>query len=160
MEAGKFAEAAVLVIKFRFFDHFDLLQLIYELVEGKRVPTAKLLIENQPHLKEKVVRMLSTNLHAKTAADLVKDYKLNPEDFPELQAIISRNSSSYFIGRAFRAPSHADYMPLHKIEDLFTNNSRMLLELVQSLLRRGLNNQAVGVYLRHSLEEHCPEALR
>lgn len=94
------------------------------------MPTAKLLIENQPHLKEKVVRMLSTNLHAKTAADLVKDYKLNPEDFPELQAIISRNSSSYFIGRAFRAPSHADYMPLHKIEDLFTNNSRMLLELV------------------------------
>lgn len=124
------------------------------------MPTAKLLIENQPHLKEKVVRMLSTNLHAKTAADLVKDYKLNPEDFPELQAIISRNSSSYFIGRAFRAPSHADYMPLHKIEDLFTNNARMLLELVQSLLRRGMNNQAVGVYLRHSLEEQCPDSLR
>jgi hypothetical protein len=51
-------------------------------------------------------------------------------------------------------------MPLHKIEDLFTNNTRMLLELVQSLLRRGMNNQAVGVYLRHSLEEQCPEALR
>jgi hypothetical protein len=84
LEVGKYAEAAVLVIKFRFFDHFDLMQLIYELVESKRVPTAKLLIENQPHLKEKVVRMLSTNLHAKTAADLVKDYKLNPEDFPEL----------------------------------------------------------------------------
>jgi len=27
---------------------------------------------------------LSTNENAKTAADFVKDYKLNPEDFPEL----------------------------------------------------------------------------
>jgi hypothetical protein len=104
--------------------------------------------------------MLSTNAHAKTAADFVKDYKLNPEDFPELQAIISRNSSCYFIGRAFRTPSHADYMPLHKIEDLFTDNTRMLIELAQSLLKRGLQNQAVGVYLRHNLEEHCPESLK
>lgn len=96
--------------------------------------------------------MLSTNAHAKTAADFVKDYKLNPEDFPELQAIISRNSSCYFIGKAFRATSHADYMPLHKIEDLFTDNHRMLIELAQTLLRRGLSNQAVGVYLRHQLE--------
>lgn len=127
---ARFAEAAVLIIKFRFFEKFDVMQLIYELVDQKRLPTAKLLIDQKPDLKEKVVRLLSTNTHAKTAADLVKDYKLNPEDFPELQAIISRNSSSYFIGRAFRAPSHADYMPLHKIEDLFTNNHRMLTELV------------------------------
>jgi hypothetical protein len=42
------------------------------------------LIDNIPALKEKVIRMLSTNFHAKIAADLVKDYKLNPEDFPEL----------------------------------------------------------------------------
>ncbi len=126
---GKYPEAAVLITKFRFFEKFDLLQLILDLVDSKRIPTAKLLIDNQPQLKENVVRMLSTNAHAKTAADFVKDYKLNPEDFPELQAIISRNSSCYFIGKAFRAPSHADYMPLHKIEDLFTDNHRMLIEL-------------------------------
>jgi hypothetical protein len=160
IENGKFAEAAIIITKFRFFDQFDILQLILDLVDNKRIPTAKLMIDNQPILKEKVVRMLSTNAHAKTAADFVKDYKLNPEDFPELQAIISRNSSCYFIGRAFRAPSHADYMPLHKIEDLFTDNHRMLIELAQSLLRRGLSNQAVGVYLRHNLEEHCPESLK
>jgi hypothetical protein len=47
-----------------------------DLVDSKRIPTAKLLIDNQPHIKDKVVRMLSTNEHAKTAADLVKDYKL------------------------------------------------------------------------------------
>lgn len=154
---GKYPEAASIITKFRFFDKFDLLQLILDLVDSKRIPTAKLIIDNQPQLKENVVRMLSTNAHAKTAADFVKDYKLNPEDFPELQAIISRNSSCYFIGKAFRATSHADYMPLHKIEDLFTDNHRMLIELAQTLLRRGLSNQAVGVYLRHQLEQHCPE---
>ena len=84
MENAKFPEAAIIITKFRFFDKFDILQLILDLVDVKRIPTAKLLIDNLPFLKVKVIRMLSTNLHAKTAADFVKDYKLNPEDFPEL----------------------------------------------------------------------------
>lgn len=43
---GKYPEAAVLITKFRFFDKFDLLQLILDLVDSKRIPTAKLLIDN------------------------------------------------------------------------------------------------------------------
>ena len=79
---------------------------------------------------------MSTPALAKTAAVLVKDYKLDPEDFPELQAIISKNSSFYFIGRAFKAASNSDYLPLSKIEDLFTNNHRMLIDLVKELLKK------------------------
>ena len=86
----------------------------------------------------------------------MKDFKLNPEDFPELQAIISKNTSNYFIGRAFRAPSNADYLPLAKIEDLFTNNHRMLIELTQQLLKKGKPHQAKGVWQRHGLFEFAP----
>ena len=48
IDKNKFSEAATLIVKFRFFDKFDILHLIYELVENKRVPTAKLLIDNMP----------------------------------------------------------------------------------------------------------------
>jgi len=95
-------------------------------------------------LKEKLIRLLSKPQHAKVAAQLVKDYKLNPEDFPELQNIVSANSSHYFIKRAFKAPSHAEYMPLHKIEDLFTNNPRMLVLLIEELVQKGNLHQAQG----------------
>lgn len=43
---GKYPEAAILITKFRFFEKFDLLQLILDLVDSKRIPTAKLLIDN------------------------------------------------------------------------------------------------------------------
>ena len=95
-------------------------------------------------MKEKLIRLLSKPQHAKVAAQLVKDYKLNPEDFPELQNIVSANSSHYFIKRAFKAPSHAEYMPLHKIEDLFTNNPRMLVLLIEELVQKGNLHQAQG----------------
>lgn len=77
---------------------------------------------------------------------MVKDFKLNPEDFPELQTIVTRNTSNFFISRSFRAPGHPDYLPLYKIEDLFEGNIRMLVDLVRQLLKKGMLNQAVGVY--------------
>lgn len=95
-----------------------------------------MLIQNVPDLKERLIRGLSKPQHAKVAAQLVKDYKLNPDDFPELQNLVSITSSNYFIKRAFKSPSHAEYMPLHKIEDLFSGNPRMLLFLVEELIQK------------------------
>ncbi len=74
---------------------------------------------------------MSTPLLAKAAAGLVKDYNLDPEQFPEMLVIISKNTSTYFITRTFKKPSHIDYMTLSKIEDLFTNRSQMLIDLVE-----------------------------
>lgn len=85
---------------------------------------------------------------------MVKDYKLDHEEFPELQQIIAKNTSSYYIGRAFRGPSHMDHMPLHKIEDLFQGNNRMLTELALSLVRRDLCHQAAGVCIRSQLDKY------
>jgi hypothetical protein len=81
----------------------------------------------------------------------VKDYKLNPEDYPELQTLMDKSCSNYFIGRAFRNQSNADYLPLSKIEDLFTDRPRMLIDLVQQLLKKGKIMQAKGVWQRHNL---------
>jgi len=119
MDAGRFSEAANIIIKFKFFDKFDIMELIMQLVEANRVPSAKLLLDCKPELKVQVIRNLSNQKHHKVAANFVKDYKMNPDDFPELQSIIARNSSCYFISRAFRARNHSEFLPLHKIEDLF-----------------------------------------
>ena len=90
-----------------------------------------------PDLKDRLIRALSRPQHSKVAAQLVKEYKLNPEDFPELQNLVSITTSNYFIKRAFKSSNHPEYMPLHKIEDLFSGNPRMLLSLVEELLLKG-----------------------
>ena len=84
IENGRFPEATTLIIKFNIFNKFDLLDLIVNLVQMNRVPTAKLILDHVPALRERAIRKLSTPHMAKAAAGLVKDYKLNPEDFPEL----------------------------------------------------------------------------
>ena len=81
----RYADAAYLIIKFSFFDKFDLLKLFYDLIDANRVATAKLLLENQNHLKKKAIMLLSTPQHATVASGLVKENGLNPDDFPELQ---------------------------------------------------------------------------
>jgi hypothetical protein len=43
---GKYPEAANIITKFRFFEKFDLLQLILDLVDSKKIPNAKLIIDN------------------------------------------------------------------------------------------------------------------
>ena len=85
---------------------------------------------------------MSTSFLSKTAAGLVKDYKLNPEEFPEMLGFISKNTSFYFISRTFRAPTHADYLPLSKIEDLFTNRIPMLIDLIEAYLKKGQQLQS------------------
>lgn len=140
-----------MIDNFKLSDKFDLVELMVGLVNINKTPTAKRFLDSMPALREKVIRKLTTSENAKTAIDFVKDYKLNPEDFPELLALTHKQSSNYFIGRAFRSASNADYLPLQKIEDLFTDNPRMLIELTQTLMNKNCPMQAKGVWLRHNL---------
>ena len=42
-------------------------------------------------------------------------------------------------------------MPIHKVEDLFAERPRMLISLVESLLRRKMAQQAAGIWIRNKL---------
>ena len=42
-------------------------------------------------------------------------------------------------------------MPLHKVEDLFAERPRMLISLVESLLRKKMAQQAAGIWIRNKL---------
>ena len=44
---------------------------------------------------------------------------MDPEDFPELMNMIERHNSIWYIGRVFKGENNPDYMPLHKVEEIF-----------------------------------------
>lgn len=118
-----------------------------------------MLLDRHPEIRGTVIRKLVSQPTAKQAADLVKYYKFNHLDFPELLHMIAKNSSCYFIGRAFRAPDHEEHMPIHRVEDLFTDHPLLLFELISSMLKKGLQNEAKGVWHRHCLEDRNPPIL-
>ena len=67
---------------------------------------------------------------------------------------------NYYVSSIFRSPDHPAYMPLHKVEDLFSEKPRMLLSLVESLMKRKSVHQAGGVYRRNKLAAHASDELK
>ena len=63
--------------------------------------------------------------NVKGAVKTVKDFQMDPNDFPLLVETASFNASNYFVSQCFRSPNHPDHVPLHKVEDLFSNEPIM-----------------------------------
>jgi hypothetical protein len=45
--------------------------------------------------------LLTTNEHCKYAADFIKEWKFDIDDFPEVKERLMKKSTRYYIGRAF-----------------------------------------------------------
>ena len=104
-----------------------------------------------PEMITPIINTLSTRENVKTASKLVKDYKLNANDFPQMQEIQHASAINYYISQVFRNPEHPQHMPIHKVEDLFAERPRMLISLVESLLRKKMAQQAAGIWIRNNL---------
>ena len=81
---------------------------------------------------------------------------LKEADFPKLLEINEQNALNYYMSRMFRAPDHADYMPVQKVEDLFSGMPNRLIALCAKLITRKpfQHNQAKGVWIRNNLDGH------
>jgi hypothetical protein len=88
-----------MIIRYKFQKHFDLKDLMLKLVDLNKLETAKLLIEGENDLKKDLIRALSTNDNCKKAAQLIKDFGFNADDFPEVKERIMKNSMRFFLGR-------------------------------------------------------------
>jgi len=93
------------------------------------------------------------------ANKLVKDYKLKADDFPEMQGIQEANATNYYVSSIFRKPDNPAYMSLSKVEGLFDGKHRMLINLVESLLKKKSVHLAGGVWRRNNLADHASKEL-
>ena len=59
LDAQRYVDAQTCIMKFGFYDKFDILELCINLVDINKVQQAKLLVQNMPELKERLIRGLS-----------------------------------------------------------------------------------------------------
>lgn len=88
-----------MIVRYQFQQSFDLKDIMLRLVDMNKLETAKLLIQHDDNLKIELIRALSTNDNCKKAAGLIKDFRMNIDDFPEVKERILKNSMRYFLGR-------------------------------------------------------------
>ena len=111
--------------------------------------------------KHHLIKILSTNEHAKTAGQLVKDFKYDINHFPELKERLLKSSMRYYLGRyLYKKPKDDEYMTLDRIEDLMLGLKPMLSYLAEDLAHKGKKNEALGLCLRHGLIDMVREDIR
>ena len=116
------------------------------------------ILDKMPEIRMSVISMLLKPQYLKIAIKLVADYNFDPEQFPLLMQTVIFNTSNYFISKVFRAEGHPDHMPLHKVEDLFTDRPRFLIPLVEALLKKS-RKQREFAYDDEGEEEFNPNYL-
>lgn len=134
---GRFNDASLMIVRYKFHAHFDLHTLMLKLVDMNKLETAKLLIMADDKLKVELIRSLSTNENVKKAGQLIKDFKFNIDDFPEVKERIMKNSMRYFLGRnLYKKQDQRDFLTLDRIEDLLVGIKQMLGYLVEDLAHK------------------------
>jgi hypothetical protein len=99
------------------------------------------------------IKMLTTNENVKYAADYIKDWKFDINDYPEVKERLMKKSMRYYMGRHFYSkPGSDDYMTLYKIEELLMPSKPMLGYFVDDLVHKQKLNEAKGIVLRNALD--------
>lgn len=152
---GRYNDASLMIVRYKFHAHFDLHNLMLRLVDMNKLETAKLLIQADDKLKVELIKSLSTNDNVKKAGQLIKDFKFNIDDFPEVKERIMKNSMRYFLGRnLYKKQDQRDFLTLDRVEDLLVGIKQMLGYLVEDLAHKNKKQEAKGIMLRNKVETH------
>ena len=108
-----------------------------------------------------MIKQLSTNDNCKVAAQMIKEFKMDINNFPEVKERLMKSSMRYYLGRfLYKKPGQDDYMSLDRIEDMFHGFKPMLAYLVEDLVFKGKLNEAKGVVMRNDLDDVLREDVR
>lgn len=122
------------------------------LVELTKIETAKMLVAQDDSLKVKLIRALSNIDNCKKAAQLIKDFHFNEDDFPEVKERIMKKSIRFYLSRSMSKKSkEQDFMTLDRVEDLLSGFKQMLSYLVEDLVQNKRDNEAYGIMTRNQL---------
>lgn len=96
---GKHNDAALMIVRYKFQQHFDIGDLMLRLVGLGKIETAKMLVAQDDNLKVELIRALSNNDNCKKAAQLIKDFHFSEDDFPEVKERIMKKSIRFYLSR-------------------------------------------------------------
>jgi len=157
--------AAIIITKKKFHKDFDIADIMVKLIEDlNRMDTAKNIVKGHREYEKLFIEILVSLKNVKSAVKYVKEFGLDPLDFPQMVELASFNAANYFVSQCFRGPTHPDHIPMHKVEDLFSGDETMIACLVTLLLKRwvkvckcnpseALIHKTLGIIKRHNLQK-------
>ena len=95
---GDLVGASILITKKQFQAEFDIPDLVARLIQDyDKMQNAKMLVTGFPDLEREFINILISLKNIKGGVKSVKDFELNPQEFPQLVEMASFNASNYFV---------------------------------------------------------------
>jgi len=121
LEKSKYHEAALIIHKFKFKTEFDCIMIIEKLAISSRIPAAKQLCELDESYKLHLIKFLAASENFKDAGALIKEYKIDINEFPDLKERLEQQSMRNSLSRFYK-----DDVSIDRIEDLLYGIKPML----------------------------------
>jgi len=133
--------------------HFDIKDIIIQLCQERQSVPIIRLVEKSPELQKDAVKLCLANRNAKNAGDIVKEFGLNPHDFPTLIPSLKRSALRF----------HMNDSTWTQVEEKFCDQKEMEGYFVEELILAGKWNEALSIVKRHDLlekEEYISKEIR
>ena len=79
---------------------------MFSLVDTNNLNEAKLLIQGNEVLKKELIQTLASGANAKVAAKLIKDFKYDEDEYPEVKERLLKATSRYYVNRYLFKPKN------------------------------------------------------
>lgn len=133
-KTNKIIDAMELVQEFELFDtDIDWEKGIKTLIDTEQWTK---LMDTLDHKKEFVkfaIDLMSNNKLAKNAASIIDKMGLDIQDYPLVSERLQKKTIRYYVFNFLKGPNHHDFMPLWKIEDMFSGYNSMLAYICEDL---------------------------
>lgn len=97
--------AAIIITKKKYHKDFDIADIMVKLIEDlNRMDTAKNIVKGHKEYEKLFIEILVSLKNVKSAVKYVKEFGLDPLDFPQMVELASFNAANYFVSQCFRGP--------------------------------------------------------
>jgi hypothetical protein len=90
--------------------------------------------KNEEYNKQIISKLASNKQQMKFAYEVVRRFRYRLIDFPSLHKALYADANSHFISRWQRGSSHDDFIPQRTLEELFRENKKGLIDVIEMLI--------------------------
>jgi len=127
-------EAMDLIQEFELFDtEFDWKEGVKTLINSEQWDKLATLLEHKEEYLKMAIDLMSNNKLAKNAASLISKMGLDIHDYPLVLERLQKKTIRYYVYNYLKGPKGHDYMPLWKVEDLFSGYNSLMAYICEDL---------------------------
>lgn len=111
-----FIDAIQLISQLHLQSDMDCKAILLRSIKSNTIREAKKLVKGNFELTSLFIDLLTSNKHAKQAAEIITEFKLNPAHFPRVVERVQKSCMRHYFSKFLKEPEDPDSISMGRIE--------------------------------------------